>query len=78
MTAANDAKKKTTVQADDVRNINGMNVYLDQDGNIIRTEKRKEKKKSFAAATDKLNAQMTRDSVLSPAEILALQNKQND
>lgn len=77
MAASNDSQKKITVQADDVRNINGMNVYLDRDGNIIRTEKRKEKKKSFAAATDKLNAQMTGDSVLSPAEILALQ-KQND
>lgn len=78
MTAANDAKKKTTVHDLNVQVINGQNVYLDADGNIVRTEKRKDKNKSFAAATDKLNMQMTGGRGLSPAEVLALQNRQND
>ncbi|MBD5400474.1 hypothetical protein HDR61_01865 [bacterium] len=78
MTAVNDSQKKVTVHDEDVRVINGMNVYVDRDGNVIRTERRDTKRKSFAAATDKLNAKMPDKKELSPAEIMALQSNQND
>lgn len=78
MSAVNDSMKKVTLHEPEVVVINGRDVYLDRDGTVIRSEKHIDKKKSFKAASDKLNAQMPEKKELTLAEMMALQGKQND
>jgi len=77
MAAVNDSQKKTTVHTPDVLNINGVNVYVDNDGTVIGREKRKDKKKLFARAGDKVRAQTPAAQNVDMAELVA-QNKQYD
>lgn len=77
MAAVNDAQKKTTTHDLDVKVINGMNVYVDHNGNVVRTEKRKNKVKLFSAASKRVeNLPPQNDNTLTPEQIMALQ-KQN-
>ena len=74
--SVNDAQKKTTTHDLDVKVINGMNVYLDKDGNVVRTEKRKNKVKLFGDASKKVhNLQPQNDNALTPEQIMAMQHQ---
>lgn len=77
MAAVNDSQKKETLHDLDVKNINGQNVYVDHNGNVVRTEKRKDKVKLFASAKNKLNAMSGDNKKLSIEQMMAMQ-KQND
>ena len=78
MTAVNDSQKKVTVHEPDVVVVNGMDVYLDKEGKVIRSEKHVSKRKSFKAATDKLNDRMPDEKEMALAQMMALREHQND
>lgn len=75
--AANDAQKTTTMHDLDVKVINGMNVYVDHNGNVVRTEKRKNKVKLFGDAAKRVEGLPPQSgNTPTPEQIMALQ-KQN-
>ncbi len=77
MAAVNDTQKKVTVHTPDVLNVNGVNVYVDDNGTVIGTEKRKDKKKLFARAGDKVHTKTPQGQELDMADLIA-QHKQYD
>lgn len=77
MTAVNDTQKKITVHTPDVLNVNGTNIYVDDNGTVVGTEKRKDKKKLFARAGDKVRAQTPSEQNVDMADLIA-QHKQYD
>lgn len=77
MVAVNDSQKQVTVHTPSVDNINGTDVYTDTDGTVVYTERHKDKKKKFSAASDKLNAQMPASKSPNIFEMMMAQ-KQND
>ncbi len=70
--SANDSMKKSVVQDMEVLNINGENLYLDKDGNVVRRERR-DKKKLFSNAKEKVKQKEMELMALRSAQL-----KQND
>ena len=62
MAAVNDSMKKTTVHEHNVVRVGGNNVYLDDNGNVVRVEKQN-RKNAFNAATKNLKSQMANTNV---------------
>jgi len=77
MAAVNDSQKKVIVNTPDVLNINGVNVYVDNDGTVVDQKKIKDKKKLFARAGDKVRAQTPSEQNVDMAKLVA-QHKQYD
>ncbi len=70
--SANDSMKKSVVQDMEVLKINGENLYLDKDGNVVRRERR-DKKKLFSNAKEKVKQKEIELAALRSAQL-----KQND
>lgn len=68
-------QEKKTVHESEILTINGEDLYLDKDGNVIRRERRN-KKKLFNDANKKLKDQAAQKD-MEMAQLLAMQ-QQND